>query len=233
MAAGAITQVTANNCAADGLAPDFLGGSVSATAIAGGGAGILEAETSTSKTIGLIWTPQFADLQVSVDYFDIEVRDEVDQLGADVIVFSCYESAFFPTDPRCDLFERDPFTDGVDNIRDSFINIASQTNKGWDVAAQWRTTLPWGDLTIDTQHTFQEEDVLAYFAQTPEDLNGLLGDPEWVGRLNLTFDRGPWSYFWGVQFIGSILESGPLSGVKRQRYRHLPWGGVRRLTGNG
>ena len=202
LASGAITQVTANNCASEGFAPDFQGGTVTATVIAGGGAGILQAETSTSKTIGLIWTPQFADLSVSVDYFDIEVRDEVDQFGPDNIVFSCYESEFFPTDPLCDLFERDAITDGVDNIRDSFINIASQTNKGFDVAALWRTTLPWGELAIETQHTFQEEDVLAFFESTPDDLNGRLGDPEWVGHLNLTFDRGPWSYFWGVQFIG-------------------------------
>jgi iron complex outermembrane receptor protein len=202
LASGAITQTTADNCAADGLAPDFVGGSVSATVIAGGGAGLLEAETSTSKTVGLVWTPQFADLSVSVDYFDIEVRDEVDQFGPDNIVFSCYESEFFPADPLCDLFERDPITDGVDNIRDSFINIASQKNRGFDVAALWRTTLPWGELAVETQHTFQEEDVLAFFASTPEDLNGLLGDPKWVGRLNLTFERGPWSYFWGVQFIG-------------------------------
>ena len=211
--AGAITQVTADNCDADGVLPDFLGGSVSATTIAGGGAGTLVAETSTSKTIGLIWTPQFADLSVSVDYFDIEVLDEVDQLGAGNIVTSCYASEFFPNDPRCDLFERDELTGGIDNIRDTFINIASQTNKGWDVAALWHTTLPWGELSIETQHTFQDEDVLAFFAETPQDLNGLLGDPEWVGHLNLTFDRGPWSFFWGMQFIGSSSS--------RQRYQDL------------
>jgi iron complex outermembrane receptor protein len=203
LASGAISQTTADNCASQGFDPDFVGGTVSATVIAGGGAGLLEAETSTNKTIGLIWTPQFADLSVSVDYFDIEVKDEVDQFGPDNIVFSCYASQFFPTDPLCQLFERDPITDGVTNIRDSFINIARQTNKGWDVAAQYRTTLPWGNLTIETQHTFQEEDVLAFFEATPDDLNGRLGDPDWSGHLNLTFDRGPWSFFWGVQFIGS------------------------------
>ncbi len=210
---GAISQTTADNCAADGLAPDFIGGSVSATAIAGGGFGLLEAETSTSRTIGLVWQPQFASLSVSVDYFDIEVRDEVDQFGPDNIVFGCYESQFFPNEPLCDLFERDPITDGVDNIRDSFINIARQKNRGWDLAALWQTTIPWGELSIETQHTFQLEDELAYFTTTPEDLNGLLGDPEWVGRLNLTFDRGSWSFFWGVQFVGESSS--------RQRYNDL------------
>jgi iron complex outermembrane receptor protein len=213
LASGAISQTTADNCAADGLAPDFIGGSVSATLISGGGFGVLEAETSTSKTIGLVWQPQFTALSVSVDYFDIEVRDEVDQFGADNIVFGCYSSQFYPAEPLCDLFERDPLLNGVTNIRDSFINIARQTNKGWDVAALWQTATPWGELSIETQHTFQEEDELAYFTTTPEDLNGLLGDPEWVGRLNLSFDRGPWSFFWGVQFVGESSS--------RQRYRDL------------
>ena len=111
--------------------------------------------------------------------------------------------------------------DGVDNIRDSFINIAQPDEQA---AGTWRRCgarpLPWGELSIETQHTFQDEDVLAFFAdQRPEDLNGQLGDPEWVGHLNLTFDRGPWSFFWGVQFIGSNLEPAALPGSRLARIR--------------
>jgi iron complex outermembrane receptor protein len=204
LAAGNISQTIADNCAADGLLPNFTGGTVSPTIITGGGFGVLEAETSKSRTIGFVWQPPFADFSLSVDYFNIEVNDEVDRIGEDNIVRGCYESNFFPDEPLCDLFERDPLlNNGVDNIRDSFINIASQKNRGWDVAAQYRTTLPWGELKIETQHTFQKEDTRAVFTETSEDLNGLVGDPDWVGRLNLTFDRGPWSYFWGMNFIGS------------------------------
>ncbi len=205
-AAGRISQRIADNCAADGLAMDFPGGAISATVITGGGFGVLEAETSTSQTIGLVWQgqPGFADLSFSIDYFDIEVRDEVDQLGAQQIVRNCYDSLFFPNDPLCDLFERVPSLGNmIDNVRDSFINIASQINRGFDVTALYRVPLRWGNLTIETQHTFQEKDVRALFAETAEDLNGLVGDPEWNGRLNLTFDRGPWSFFWGINFIGS------------------------------
>jgi outer membrane receptor protein involved in Fe transport len=200
---GDISQRIADKCAADGLAPNFAGGAISATVISGGGFGLLDAETSTSQTIGLVWQPQFADLSVSVDYFDIEVNDEVAQLGAGQIVLNCYDSEFFPNDPLCDLFERIPFDQRIENVRDSFINIATQKNRGWDVSARYRTDLPWGGLTVETQHTFQEADERALFVDTPEDLNGRVGDSDWVGRLNLTFDRGPWSYFWGMNFIGS------------------------------
>lgn len=213
LAAGDISQRIADNCAADGLAANFTGGTVSPTIITGGGFGVLEAETSTSRTVGMVWRPQFADLSVSVDYFDIEVNDEVDQIGAGQIVFGCYNSNFFPNEPLCDLFERNPLlNNGVDNIRDSFINIASQKNRGWDVSALYRTNLPWGDLSVETQHTFQTEDVRALFAETSEDLNGEVGDPEWVGRLNLTLDRGPWSFFWGTQFIGSSSNHASFGG---------------------
>ncbi len=204
LAAGDLSQRIADNCAADGLAPDFGGGSITATVISGGGFGVLEAETSTSNTVGVVWRPAFADLSVSVDYFDIEVKDEVDQFGPQLIVFNCYDSQFFPNEPFCDFFERVPSLGNmIDNVRDSFINIARQTNRGFDVAALYRLPLSWGNLTIETQHTFQEEDERAFFAQTPEDLNGLVGQPDWNGRLNLTFDRGPWSYYWGMNFIGS------------------------------
>ena len=60
-----------------------------------------------------------------------------------------------------------------------------------------------GSLTVETQHTFQEADDRALFANTLEELNGLVGDPDWVGNLNLTYDWGPWSFFWGMNFIGS------------------------------
>ena len=201
--AGEISQRVADNCAADGIAPDFAGGSISATIITGGGLGVLEAETSTSQTYGFVWRPKFTDLSVSVDYFDIEIEDEVDQLGASAIVFGCYDSQFFGNEPLCDLFDRRSFDGGIDDVRDSFINIATQTNKGWDVAATWRGEYDWGSLTVETQHTFQTEDKRGFFEDTIEELNGLVGDPEWVGLLNATYERGDWSFYWGMNFVGS------------------------------
>lgn len=203
LAASEISPRVAANCEADGLLPTYTGGTVTAMTITRGRYGMLEAETSTSKTVGLVWQPDFADLSVSVDYFDIEVRDEVVLIGAQNIVYQCYDSEFFPTDPLCDLFDRTGLNQGIDNVRDDFVNIARQTNKGWDVAATYRTNLPWGELTLETQHTFQTEDKRALFAETEEDFNGEVGDPKWVGRLNATFERGDWTFFWGTSFIGS------------------------------
>lgn len=203
LATGDISQRVADNCAADGISPTFTGGAITATVITGGGFGLLEAETSLARTAGIVWQPKFADLAISVDYFDITIRDEVTQLGSRAIVYNCYDSEFFPDEPLCDLFERRSFDQGVDNVRDSFINIARQENRGWDVAAVYRTSLGEGQLSIETQHTFQEVDNRALFEDTVEKLSGLVGDPDWVGKLDLTYDYGPWTFFWGMNFIGS------------------------------
>lgn len=205
---GTISQRTADNCAADGLPPDFFF-TVSPTVVTGGGLGVLQAETSDALTAGFVWQPEFADLSLSVDYFDIEVKDEVSVIGALNITFGCYDSPFFPEEPLCDLITRAPLdaTGGIIpgsilEIRDSYINIAQQRNRGIDVLVRYAQETGWGLLTIDTQHTFQLEDTLAVFTGTAEDLAGQAGHPDWVANLNTTLQRDLWSFFWGVSYVG-------------------------------
>lgn len=207
---GSISQTVADNCAADpaGLPPDYTGGTISPTVITGGGLGVLRAETSTAETIGLIWQPAFANLSLSIDYYEFEVFDEVDQLNASTIVFECYASnfgfAFGGTEPLCDLFDRTAVNDGIDNIQDSFLNIARQVNRGFDYAVRYASPLGgWGDLLVELEANRQLEDERALFAETAEELNGLVGDPEWVGEFNVSLSRGPLDVFYSGRYVGS------------------------------
>ncbi len=202
LADGSISQRLADNCAADGIAPDFTGAPISATIVTGGGLGILEAETSEANTIGIVWQPDFANLSISADFFDIKIEDQVSQLGASTIVSACYNSDFFPNDPLCALFERRALDQGIDNIRDSYINVAEQRNRGWDLAATWVTDTPVGMLTLETQHTFQIEDTVALFEDTAQDFNGEVGEPKWTGRVSAALQNGAWSGAWVANIIG-------------------------------
>lgn len=204
---GNISQRQATNCASEGI-PDDHTASITADVLASGGAGTLDAETSVSKTFGVVLTPDFADLRMSIDYFDIEVSGEVDQLGAANIVYGCYDSESFPTDPLCDLFDRVPYDQPlpgmVINIKDRYINIASQRSRGWDIEAVYNTTLPHGiDLNVHTQHTIMTMDETEIFEGFPEDFKGRLGRPKWVGNLTFSFMKGPWSATWNMRGVGS------------------------------
>ncbi len=209
LAEGNISQTIADNCAADpaGLPPDYTGGTITPTIITGGGLGLLTAETSEATTVGVIWQPSFADLSISIDYFDIKIEDEVDQLGASRILFECYNSetgfAFGGTEPLCQLFDRSLPNSGIDNIRDSYINIAEQTNRGIDYALRYTNELGgWGNLRIDLEANKQLEDKRALFADDVDDLNKLIGDPEWVGEYTVSLARGGMELFYNGRYVG-------------------------------
>ncbi len=209
LANGFISQQLADNCAADGIPANHNGAGSSATVFTGGGAGVLDAETADNFTVGFIWSPTFIDLQFAVDYFEIQVNDEVAQLGAANVVAGCYTSDTFPNDPLCQLFDRNaadgsegaPFL--INSISDSFININSQSNRGVDFTAQYNHELRWGDLRVDFQASHQLEDRIQLLAQgSSVDSNGRAGNPKTTALLNFNLDTpGKWKYFYGLDII--------------------------------
>jgi iron complex outermembrane receptor protein len=222
LATGDITQTRYDNCVADGIPiTGFTGGGIQPSTITGGGVGVLEPETSTAWTASAVLTPDFAflpntNISIAVDYFDIEVKGEIAQLGAASIVYGCYDSAFGLDDPLCDQFDRvrdlQPgdigYNSGNQNnvgvIRDSFLNINRQRNTGLDVTTRVVHDFA-GDttLTLQGQMTWQFKDEVALFEGTLEDFNGLSGEPKWVGDFNVQLDTGPWNLFYGLDVVGS------------------------------
>lgn len=207
LAAGEISQELYSNCTnpagpGGGVAGNFTGGNASAEVITGGGLGVLEPETSKATVIGVVLTPPESNLSLAVDYFEIKIDDEVANLGAGGILAACYTSDNFPNDPICNQFDRDP-TLGITTVRDSFVNIAEQNNRGLDFTARWFHDFDWGTLTLDSQTTWTLETNQSLFADTPTDFLGDIGNPELVGNINATISRGPWTAFWGFDWIGN------------------------------
>ena len=224
LAQGNIDQRIADNCASQGIPGNYGGGSISATVFSEGGIGVLNPETSLAKTASIILTPSFGFLprtrvSLAIDYFDITVKGEISQLGAANIVFGCYDSPSFPTDPLCTLFDRgtsgtDPFA--VGNVHDKYINIAEQQNRGIDFTATIRHDLgKWGTLSFLANATYQLKDTFALFANTKQSNNGDIGDPKFVGDFNLTWKpHGGWTIFWGTELYGAA------SNEKKFKERH-------------
>ncbi|GAB4518363.1 MAG: TonB-dependent receptor [Amphiplicatus sp.] len=214
---GTITQELADNCAAQGVPPNHTGAGVTATIVTGGGLGVLEPETSKAKTLSVVLTPNqlFSDrtsLSLAVDYFNIEVNGEIAQLGAFNIVLGCLTSEFFPDDPLCDLFTRGQTgaPNNIAEVRDSFINVNSQKNTGIDVTADFKQELPrgLGDLNLLAQFTVQFKDTIALFEGTEVSNNGEDGEPKWVGDVNLLWEKGDWTFFYGLDLVGPTSDEG-------------------------
>jgi len=103
------------------------------------------------------------------------------------------------------LFTRGSTTDPntITEVRDSFININSQANRGIDVTIEGRQELPdgWGDLRFLSQMTWQFEDTIALFEGTEVSSNGEDGEPIWVGDFQFEWTKGEWSVFWAIEAI--------------------------------
>jgi len=217
LAQGDISQRIADNCAAQGIPSNYGGGSISAVVHSEGGIGVLDPETSTALTASVILTPRLSSktrFSLAVDYFKIKVKGEVSQLGAGTIIFGCYDSDTFPTDPLCSLFDRgtlgtDPFAIG--NVRDAYINVASQVNEGVDFTALVQQDLGrWGSLSILGNATYQIKDRQVLLPSSPVvDNNGDIGDPKFVADINATWKPiAGWTFFWGTEIYGKASNEG-------------------------
>ncbi len=227
LALGNISQLVADRCVAE-LTPiigaqqahNYAGASIFASVFSQGGIGVLNPETSKAKTASIILTPRPAFLprtrvSLAIDYYDIEVNDQISQLGASNIVLQCYESADYPNDPLCNLFSRgigdfDPA--GIATISDKYVNIASQRNKGLDFTGLVQHNLGrLGSINFLAQVTRTLKQTYQLFAtQEADNLLGVIdinnstltGTRKWVGDFNLTW-RAPqdFTFFWGVDWF--------------------------------
>ena len=205
------------NCAAEGIPDDYIGASSGATILTGGGAGVLESETSEARTIGLVFTPDWLPVSLALDYFELEVLDQVSQLGAPAIIGGCYGGSNYPN-AFCDLFDRNSGTAAIDahaitQVRDSYINVNSQYTSGVDLTVRYADEFSFGDVVVDLQTTWTLDDIVYLFDPTiasgyaNNDFNGTIGDPQFVANMRASLTRDAWTYSWFIDYVDGTFDS--------------------------
>jgi iron complex outermembrane receptor protein len=206
----------AANCASQGIPPDYNGAGSSLQTFSGGGVGHLEPETSKALTLSAIFTPSGwlwsnAQFSFAVDYIDINVKNQITQLGAANILAGCYTSDSFPTDPLCSLFTRAPAGSAhpfnILTVQDPYLNINQQLNKSIDFTMRFRQRLgSWGTLSLLGQATYQMKDRFTLFQGVTTTNNGRAGDPKWVGDMNVSWSKAPFTITYGLNIIGKTND---------------------------
>ena len=205
----------AANCASQGIPPDYVGAGGSAEIFSQGGVGLLDPETSKALTLSAIFTPEGwlwggGQFSFAVDYVDINVKDQITQLGAGNIVSGCYHSESFPTDPLCDLFVRSTSSANqfaILTVNDPFLNIDRQRNKSLDFTTRFRQNLGnLGDLSLYSLVSYQLKDRYTLFQGVTQTFNGKAGDPKWVGDLTLSWTKNPVTLTYGLRVIAGTND---------------------------
>jgi iron complex outermembrane receptor protein len=204
-----------------------------------GGNPQLKPEIADTYTVGLVLTPRAVpNLSISVDYFDIKIKQVIGGVGGDVILNNCLNGV--NTAIFCPLVHRGIggtlWLTNSGYVTDTNQNLGELSTKGIDIKASYRVSLPAaGSLLFAMEGTALQNLITTPVAGgNSYDCKGFFGstcgaeDPAWRHVLNATWST-PWDNFdltlrW--RYIGSdkseLTSSNPfLSGAPFQPLSHI------------
>jgi outer membrane receptor protein involved in Fe transport len=105
----------------------------------------LTPEKADTRTIGVVVQPQFLPgLSVSLDYYDIEIKDAIGTLSGQVILDQCFQGAA----SLCPLLTRDPTTGVLTAVDTPYLNLSLRKTHGYDLEMAYQKALGRGTLTF-------------------------------------------------------------------------------------
>jgi len=175
-----------------------------------GGNPTLQEETADTLTVGVVLQPRFVrNLAVTLDYWDIEIEDAIQELQAVDVLQGCFDG---PTlDPTfCDLISRidDPssaFFNGLNGLTVGQVNSASLETSGIDFEIRYLIeNVGNGQMTLQANGTWLDE-----FSEFRSTLNPDMADtgvgeiqrPEWSGSLVASYSNDRVDVSWRASYF--------------------------------
>ncbi len=201
--------VVAANCDADGVPAGYtqLGATVLTTV---GGNPNLKPEDADTFTAGFVWDVSFVEnLQLTMDYYDIDVKNAIQRIPGSTKLAVCYNSENmshqFCSD---DHFTRDPLTGEINFLSAQPTNAATENVSGIDAALFYQTEIAGFDSSFDWNISYLKEYTFAPFEGAPEIeyagyITGGRGSyAQWRSNASATVKGDNWRAHYGIQYIG-------------------------------
>lgn len=205
----------ATNCAAD---PQVGAGFINPLTsnfpgVTGGNPNLIE-ETSDTVTLGVVIAPRFIEgLTVTIDYWDIDIEDAVQQVAGEDVLRGCYDGpALDPT--FCSQFTRisDPtsgFFGGLNFLQTGQINFAALETSGYDAEVVYQFDLLSGGITLRANATLLDELTVfrsAFDPTTADVEKGEIQRPEWAGNFSARWGGDQFSIGYHGRYMGNQLH---------------------------
>jgi outer membrane receptor protein involved in Fe transport len=189
-------------------------------------------EKGTSLTVGAVIQPRFfPGFSLTIDYYDIKIRDVIQGLTGQTIINQCYDDPGGLDNQFCKVIFRrtspDPFVNftfagqssrtftGVDTIPlpvigPSFLNqpfnFANLKTSGVDVDAAYRRKI-FGNVDLNLRGLLSYvRNRQGFTSITQPDFGtqfaGTLGDPSWEGSFSADLDFGMFEFGYDLRWIG-------------------------------
>ncbi len=216
-------------CLAQGMPaaslPAFVDSDDTALGVAGGNPDLAQEDASTT-TLGVVWTsplthPALARLQVSLDWYRIDITDKIDTVTFPEFVPFCYDarynSEFSTSNQWCSLFSRSGATGEIVNVREVYNNGYDWQTSGVDAQLDWSIDAGAGQLGINWLVSWLDSFSIGFADSTaPEsERAGTIGStvggslPEWKSNLRLSYTWLDLTVGAGWRYIDSMQDRDP------------------------
>lgn len=180
----------------------------------------LKPETSISRTIGFVYSPDWAPgFNLNADYYKIEVDNTIQPASGQVILNGCYTATLATSNAAdCALITRTAFGD-VQTIDDLVQNVGTTTTSGIDVSASYVfPSTASGDykISLDETHikSYQQVFPNATGPATVTELAGVerggsvfpFGVPHDKAKVALDWSAGNWSAQYALRYVSHLEE---------------------------
>lgn len=199
-----LTDEQKGRCHAQGVPVGGYDQGNSQIRISVGGNTNLKPESSTTKTLGFVWAPGFVTgFDVSLDWWQINIKDGINSLGAQTILDRCIkenQTAF------CGAYSRNP-GGTINTLLSAGLNYATTKVEGYDMTVNYR--LPktsFGNFGVVWDSTYMKN----YIDDSGENLVGKYFDRDnyWRFRsnVNVNWTMGDFGATLGSRYYGEQIE---------------------------
>ena len=177
------------------------------TSLASGGNPNLKPEEADTRTVGLVFQPAaLSGFQASIDWYDIDIKGAVGQLGIQALVDECFD---FPNSETCNLVHRSPVTNVIVLVENVFVNINAAKASGVDYELAYRTDVGPGSLGWRFLASQLNENSITNLGAAKVNFAGDVGIQEFPDlklTTSATWNQGPFSAFLQARYIDSGLQ---------------------------
>lgn len=181
------------------------------TPIQRGGNPNLRPEVADTWTAGVVLQPAFGfldGLRISLDYYDIKIRDAIGVIGAQTIANRCFEGA----QEFCGYLVQDPVSGVIERATDRFLNVNSIATRGLDFELDYAFDTGsmgrWSFRGLATRVldliTTDSAGSVNRAGQTGVPVSAIPGIPDWTLDGSLTWDANAVA----VTFQGRYISAG-------------------------
>jgi len=161
----------------------------------------LTPEIADTLTLGAVYSPSWlSGFNLSVDYYDIKIRDAIGAITAQTAVDQCYQGV----SAACALFTRNA-ANSIVQFNSFPINLSSAKTRGVDIEMGYRLPLSDGTLSLRALASYVGKQETTTPGAAPLDRAGEAGVnpyPKWRGTAQINYDSDSIGTFLQLRYVG-------------------------------